>query len=171
MNHRLSFVSAVTAAALVILAIVGSIPLVHGQEDDSGSGAGIKGMMTPEQFRAAGLNKLSEEELQNLDNFLNRDRQQVEQKAEQKAEAKAAKTSKTKMDLIVSRIDGEFNGLTGKTVIKLEDGTTWKQANADDRFHANVTDHPGCAVIHTWLGYKMRVAGTPEFYVNPVRSR
>jgi hypothetical protein len=40
------------------------------------------------------------------------------------------------MDLIVSRVNGTFGGLGGATVIELEDGTAWKQANADDRFAA-----------------------------------
>ena len=74
------------------------------------------------------------------------------------------------MDLLVSRVDGTFNGLMGRTVIRLEDGTVWKQANADDRYRAKVTDHPAAAVIHGVFGYKMRIEGTQEFYVDPVRN-
>jgi hypothetical protein len=75
------------------------------------------------------------------------------------------------MDLLVSRVDGQFNGLTGRTVIHLEDGTVWKQANADDRYRPKVTDHPAAAVIHGVFGYKMQIEGTQEFYVDPVRQR
>ena len=74
------------------------------------------------------------------------------------------------MDLLVSRVDGSFQGLTGRTIIRLEDGTVWKQANADDRYHSRVTDHPAAAVIHGVFGYKMRIEGTQEFYVDPVRE-
>jgi hypothetical protein len=74
------------------------------------------------------------------------------------------------MDLLVSRVDGTFTGLTGRTVIRLEDGTVWKQANADDRYRPKVTDHPAAAVIHGVFGYKMRIEGTQEFYVDPVRN-
>ena len=56
-----------------------------------------------------------------------------------------------------------------QAIIKLEDGTVWKQANADDRFHASVTESPPVRVIHGTFGYKMRVVGTGEFYVDPVR--
>ncbi len=165
MSKRLLLLSSLAAAAL--LGMMAS-SLSFGAEQEAASGGNsIKDMMSPDQFSAAGLEKLSSEELQSLDNWLNRDRQ----KTEQKATEKAAKNSKSKMDLIVSRVDGEFLGLTGRTVIRLEDGTSWKQANADDHFRANNTDHPGCAVIHTYLGYKMRIAGTPEFYVNPSRSK
>ena len=86
--------------------------------------------MTPEEFKAAGLNKLSPDELQKLNAWL----QGYREVAEKKATARAAKVERTKMDLLVSRVDGTFNGLTGRTVIRLEDGTVWKQANADDRY-------------------------------------
>ena len=130
----------------------------------------IKEVMSPEEFKAAGLNKLSAEELQKLDAWLQGYRQVTEQAAEKKATAKASAESHAKMDLLVSRVDGTFNGLTGRTVIRLEDGTVWKQANADDRYRPKVTDHPAAAVIHGVFGYKMRIEGTQEFYVDPVRK-
>jgi hypothetical protein len=133
------------------------------REEPPGS---IQQMMTPEEFKAAGLNKLSPEELQKLDAWLQGYRQVAEQAGEKKGSARA---ERTKMDLIVSRVDGTFNGLTGRTIIRLEDGTVWKQANADDRYRPKTTDHPAAAVIHGIFGYKMRIEGTQEFYVDPVR--
>jgi hypothetical protein len=127
----------------------------------------IKEMMSADEFKAAGLNKLSADELQRLDAWLQGYRQVTEQAAEKKATARA---SRTKMDLIVSRVDGTFNGLTGRTIIRLEDGTVWKQANADDRYRSRVTDHPAAAVMHGVFGYKMQIEGTQEFYVDPVRN-
>ena len=135
-------------------------------EETAGS---IQQIMTPEEFRAAGLNKLSPDELQKLDAWLQGYRQVTEQTAEKKATAKASAESHAKMDLLVSRVDGTFQGLTGRTIIRLEDGTVWKQANADDRYRPKVTDHPAAAVIHGVFGYKMRIEGTQEFYVDPVR--
>jgi hypothetical protein len=139
-------------------------PARAAQPEMSGS---IKEMMSPDEFKAAGLDKLSADELQRLDAWLQGYRQVTEQAAEKKATARA---SRTKMDLIVSRVDGTFNGLTGRTVIRLEDGTVWRQANADDRYRPRVTDHPAAAVIHGIFGYKMRIEGTQEFYVDPVRN-
>jgi transketolase len=134
----------------------------------------LQDMMTAEEFKAAGLDKLSEEELKNLNAWLQGYRHTTATKAAEQATAevtkKVAKESRAKMDQIVSRVDGEFKGLTGNTLIKLEDGTVWKQANAGDRFHAQVTDHPPAAVMHGVFGYKMRVVGTGEFYVDPVRQ-
>jgi hypothetical protein len=128
----------------------------------------IQEMMTPEEFKAAGLNKLTPDELQKLDAWLQGYRQVTEQAAEKKA---SAKVSRAKMDLVVSRVDGTFYGLTGRTIIRLEDGTVWKQANADDRYRPKNTDHPAAAVIHGIFGYKMQIEGTQEFYVDPVRSK
>src|SRR6267378_4219038 len=138
-------------------------PVRAAREEASGS---IQQVMTPEEFKAAGLNKLSPEELQKLNAWL----QGYREVAEKKATARAAKVERTKMDLLVSRVDGTFNGLTGRTVIRLEDGTVWKQANADDRYRPKVTDHPGAVVIHGIFGYKMQIQGTQEFYVDPVRN-
>jgi hypothetical protein len=135
------------------------------QQESSGS---IQDAMTPAEFKAAGLNKLSPEELERLNAWLQGYREVAEKAAAKKATAVA---SRTKMDLLVSRVDGSFDGLTGRTVIKLEDGTVWKQANAEDRYRAKVTDHPAAAVIHGVFGYKMQIEGTQEFYVDPVRPR
>jgi len=119
--------------------------------------------MSPEEFHKAGLDKLTDEELRNLDRWLQGDREKTAQKA-------AARTSKTKMDLVVRRVAGSFTGLTGRTIIQLEDGTVWRQANKYDHYGASPVDHPGAAVVHSSFGYKMRIEGVPEFYVNPVRK-
>ena len=61
---------------------------------------------------------------------------------------------------------------TDMYTIKLEDGTTWKQANKDDHYKGPGLDHLGVAVFNAGLfGYKMRIQGTQEFYVNQVKSR
>ena len=127
----------------------------------------IQQIMSPEEFKAAGLNKLSPDELARLNAWLQGYRQVTEQAAEKKATARA---SRTKLDVLVSRVDGTFNGLTGRTIIRLEDGTVWKQANADDRYRAKNPDHPAAVVIHGVFGYRMQLEGTQAFYVDPVRN-
>jgi hypothetical protein len=133
-------------------------PAIRAQDEES-----IKQAMSPEEFHKAGLDKLTDEELRNLDRWLKGDREKTAQKA-------AARTSKTKMDLVVSRVAGTFPGLVGNTVIHLEDGTAWRQANKYDHYGPSPVDHPGAAVVHSTFGYKMRIEGVPEFYVNPVRK-
>jgi hypothetical protein len=142
-------------------------PVRAAREETPGS---IQQAMTPEEFKAAGLNKLSSQELEKLNAWLQGYREVAEKAAEKKATARAATVERAKMDLLVSRVDGTFNGLTGRTLIRLEDGTVWKQANAEDRYRPKVTDHPAAVVIHGIFGYKMQVEGTQEFYVDPVRN-
>ena len=153
---------AILASCMVITF---ALPIRGAREETSG---GIEQMMSPAEFKAAGLSKLSPEELQKLNAWLQGYREVTEKAAEKKATAVA---SRTKLDLLVSRVDGSFDGLTGRTVIKLEDGTVWKQANAEDRYRPKVTDHPAAAVIHGIFGYKMQIEGMQEFYVDPVRPR
>lgn len=134
----------------------------------------IRETMTPEEFKAAGLDKLSKEELKNLDVKLQGTTHAAETKAAEKAATQArmqAEVDQIKRDIIFSRVDGEFHGINGHTLIRLENGTTWKQAMSSDHFPARVTDHPRVAVLHNLAyGYKMRVEGTHEFYVDPVRK-
>ncbi len=139
----------------------------------------IQDSMTAEEFKSAGLDKLSAEELKSLNAWLQGYRQTAETKAAEKATAKANEEIQKKItpDIkaqmaggVLSRVDGEFKGLTGHTIIKLEDGSVWKQANADDRYRPQVTDRPAVKVTHTSFGYKMRIVGTGEFYVDPVRK-
>ena len=132
------------------------------------SGKSIQEMMSSDEFKKAGLDKLSSSELKSLDAWLQGYRQTTETKASEKAAAEATKKTFTR-DQIFSRVDGTFNGLTGNTIIKLENGTTWKQALKQDKLQANITDHPPVMVSHSGFGFKMRVVGTGEFYVNPVR--
>jgi len=144
------------------------------------SGRSLQEMMRPEEFKAAGLDKLTEEEMQHLDAWLQGYRQTAEKKATEQAQTKAteeikkatedaeARAAKSRFDGVASRVDGNFEGLKGRTLIKLEDGSVWKQANADDRYRTPVTDHPNAAVFHSTFGYKMRIEGMPEFYVDPV---
>src|SRR6476661_10427617 len=145
---RNSFVAPALFCALVFFAV----PHLHAQGE-----GGIKQAMSPEEFHKAGLDKLSDEELRNLDRWLAGDREKTAKKA-------AARTSRTKMDLVVSRVAGSFPGLTGRTIIQLEDGTAWRQANKYDHYGASPVDHPGAAVVHSSFGYKMRIEGVPEFY-------
>jgi hypothetical protein len=157
LNHRLAVVVCVSLACVHPALAAREKPM----SDD------IQQIMTPDEFKAAGLNKLSPDELAKLNAWLQGYRQITEQKAEKKATARA---ERTKMDVLVSRVDGTFDGLTGRTIIRLEDGTVWKQANADDRYRAKNPDHPAAVVIHGVFGYKMQLEGSQPFYVDPVRN-
>ena len=160
--------------------------------DQSKPTRSLEETMRPEEFKAAGLDKLSEDELQHLDAYLQGYRQSAQKKANEQAQAKAnqeikkaeakadeaqkaseeakrdAAVARTRLDSLVSRVDGSIDGIKGNTVIRLEDGSIWRQSNRDDHYRSQVMDHPTAVVLHTTFGYKMRIEGMPEFYVDPV---
>ena len=136
------------------------------------SGKVLQDSMTAQEFKAAGLEKLSAEELQNLNAWLQGYRQVTETKATEKATAEVTKkvAAQTKRDLnrVESRVAGAVPHLTGRTVVKLEDGSMWRQANPDDHYAPPPIDHPTAVVTRTMFGWKMRISGLPEFYVDQV---
>jgi hypothetical protein len=122
--------------------------------------AGIEQQMTPSEFKAAGLEKLSATELAKLNSWLQGYREQAVKKA-------VAREAKTKMQLVVSRIDGIYNGVASGDIIRLEDGTAWKVANSGEHY-GGYADHPAVAIFKSIFGWKMRISSIAEFYVLPV---
>jgi uncharacterized protein HemX len=125
------------------------------------SGGGIREAMTPQQFKEAGLEKLTPDELAKLDAFLKGDREQAVAKATEKA------TKREKLQLVVSRVDGVITEIKPRQIIRFEDGSTWKVARTDFQFHGRV-DHPAAAAFKNIFGWKMRIANVAEIYVVPV---
>ncbi len=109
--------------------------------------------MTSEQFKAAGLDKLSPDQLATLDAFV---RNEVETRSAQARVAGAREQDKNdaarigfkdyhgSRHEIVSRIPGLFKGWSGSTEIKLENGQVWRQTD-DSQF---VGIHLQNAVAH-----------------------
>src|SRR3977135_3265727 len=83
--YRIALMPHLTVSLLLILGFVAGVCVA--QEN---SGASIQQMMTPEEFKAAGLDKLSSEALQKLDAWLQGYRQTTEKKAGEIAEKKAS---------------------------------------------------------------------------------
>jgi hypothetical protein len=141
----------------------------------------LQDSMTAEQFKAAGLDKLSPEELKNLNASLRGERRAAETRATEKATAaaekatavateKATKAAHQRIDAFESSLQGPFSGLTGGTIVTLEDGTVWKQANPEDHFRAAVPERTGVLVSRGAFGWKMQIKGSRSFYVDPVRK-
>ena len=106
---------------LVLLAFI--IPAVNAAQNNNAKWEGIQKMMSAGEFKAAGLGKLSPEELHQLNqwlvHFLAYDSQQVV-----KADDKIQKLQKKPVQ---HRIKGHFSGWTGKTVFTLDNGEVWQQ--------------------------------------------
>jgi hypothetical protein len=132
--------------------------------------AGIQQAMTPEEFKSAGLEKLTPAELAKLNAWLQGYRETAVKTAVTKAEKKAAeRAERDKRSLIVSRINGTWGGIAPGVVIELEDGSKWKLANKDEHY-GGYADHPAVAVWKAgFFGWKMRVSRIAEFYVDQVK--
>jgi hypothetical protein len=144
------------SVAIAIGSSLSSAPAARAQNETGG----IQQAMSPEEFKAAGLEKLTPAELAKLNAWL----QGFREKAEKKA---AMRESRTKLQLIVSRIDGVWNGIGPGEIIRLEDGTAWKLGNKDEHYGGHA-DHPAVAIYKSIFGWKMRVSRIAEFYVVPV---
>lgn len=145
-----------SALLLVLLLSLGWTAGAFGQTE----GGGIRDAMTPQQFKEAGLEKLSANELAKLDAFLRGEREQ--------AVAKTDKAQKRqKLELVVSRVDGVITEIKPRQIIRFEDGSTWKVARTDFQFHGRA-DHPAAAAFKSFFGWKMRIANVAEIYVVPV---
>ena len=88
-----------------------------------GTFPGIEGLMTEEEQTSSGINRLTEEELHNLNTWLIRFTAQEAPTLK----AKNPEVAKVAKEGIKSRITGDFTGWSGKTLFKLENGQIWKQ--------------------------------------------
>ena len=110
---------------------------------------GVERLMSAEEFRATGLEKLSTEELEALDSWLIRytagDATVLQETNEAVREAKRDYT-------IESRITGDFNGWSGKTYFRLENGQTWQQ-RLSGKYRYQGAANPAVRIDRNWLGF------------------
>ncbi len=135
----------------------------------------LKDLMTPEEFKAAGLKKLSPEELARLNRFLQGYReqavQQVAKATEERVNPAPRRDRSTAQNVIEAKIQGPFTGLTGRTRVVLDNGSIWQQIDTAQKFPANL-DSPDVVLVRTIFGYKMYVTGAIHwFYVKQVVVR
>lgn len=143
--------------ALFMLLALGS-GLAGAQQAGTSS---LKDRMSPEQFKAAGLNKLSDGELKQLNAWFNGEKIVVVEKTvivEKPAEAGMA-APKQVTDDIKSRLVGEFKGWRGNTVFTLENGQVWQQSDSTEMYAKKLLN-PGVLLTHSSLaGWRLQVDG------------
>lgn len=117
--------------------------------------------MTGNEWQDAGLDKLSAEELETLNNWL---RQFIN------AEIRAAggsdpnawvgfKGPRTDPEVIESRLVGSFSGWTGGTVFELENGQVWRQVRGGSFRHRTLVN-PAIQITPEAVGtFALRVEG------------
>ncbi len=149
---------------LIVLLLLAASTVAFAQSRD---GAPIEQQMSAEEFKAAGLDKLSAAELARLNAWLARSvpSQAAIDKAREEGRQEVVKKHRGFFDFgdgepIQSRIVGEFNGFEGKRKYTLENGEVWQQTDATTLHGVRgtnlpVTIRPG--VLGAWW---MRVQGS-----------
>lgn len=134
---------------------------------DSGRFPGIGSLMSEEEFSAAGLEKLSAEELKTLNAWLVRytagDAEVLQQSNPEVREAQKDHEIKT-------RIAGDFSGWSGETVFRFENGQVWRQ-RLDGKYRYRGPANPEVVIDKNWVGfYRMTIVETGKSVgVTPLR--
>lgn len=87
----------------------------------------VRTLMTADEFKAAGLERLSPSELEALNRWLLHYTARQSSELRQHNELVAEEIRKVEQEGIRTRIAGEFRGWDGDTLFRLENGQVWKQ--------------------------------------------
>ncbi|WP_267224987.1 hypothetical protein [Dyella silvae] len=88
----------------------------------------VQQRMTPEEFKAAGLDKLSPDELKNLDTWLSGHGKVVTKMVDAGGKP-VFYTTGEKPGPVQAHIQGQFAGFNGHSELTLDNGQVWKQAD------------------------------------------
>lgn len=116
----------------------------------------VEQLMSAKQFEAAGLRKLSVEELTALNEWLRDYSRALIQGATASLLPQGSEIGSTP-SVIESRIDGEFSGWEGETIFKLLNGQIWQQASYSYKYH--YAYGPKVLIYKSGALYKMKVDG------------
>lgn len=143
----------IATLALAATLLAAAAPLFA--QDDIGFSS-LEERMTAAEFRAAGLDKLSDAELAALNQWI-RARSLAEEEAlaliERQREEAAGPAPIDRMPLepFEARIVGEFSGWSGKTEFVLDNGMVWQQTG-NDRYTTAPMENPRVLIRPALLG-------------------
>jgi hypothetical protein len=143
----------------------------------------LKGL-PPEQFAAAGLNKLTPEELGRLEQLVAERETGARGTAVAKANAagpgwlralvtlQETAEKPDAADAIETRLAGDYRGWTGKTVFNLENGQAWQQVSGGERIDDKRAS-PAVRIYPGMMGaYWLEIEGVRErVKVKPVKLK
>lgn len=127
----------------------------------------IESQMTPDEFKAAGLDKLSAEELSRLNAWLGRAIEGETTRAASEAREQAKESSRGFLNIgsganepIESRLTGQFSGFAKGRLYTLENGQVWRQID-DARLAGVRLDSPAMRLNQAVIGnaWYLRVEG------------
>ena len=153
----------------IVIAGFASLPLRAAQPPDNPDFPGVQKAMTPEDYEAAGLQKLDPAERAKLDEFIRKYVATSNERVATSAVDKAVKENKVSApEVIQSRIVGPFTGYTGRTIFTLENGQRWAQSQRDSAYFPKI-DSPPVIIAKAGFGYRMYIAGGGAIRVTKVQ--
>lgn len=127
--------------------------------------ARIEQQMTPEQFRAAGLDRLDAAQLAKLNDWLNRTMDIEVTKAAKAAEEKVSRWNpgfggRAAREPVEARLQGTFNGFGKGRSFTLDNGQVWRQTDASTLYGVKL-DNPQIRITPSLVGtaWYMQVEG------------
>lgn len=116
----------------------------------------IEQQMTPEQFRAAGLDRLDAAQLANLNDWLNRTMDIEVTKAAKAAEEKVNRWNlgfggSAAREPVEARLQGAFNGFGKGRSFTLDNGQVWRQTD-DSTLYGVKLDNPQIRITPSLIG-------------------
>lgn len=124
---------------------------LHAQQEASAQA--IEQRMSPAEFKAAGLDKLSKAELQQLNNWINGVKTVY---VEKRVEVEKPKES---TEDINSQLVGEFRGWRGNTTFTLQNGQVWQQMDNTELFASKQMNPKVRLAYSSFSGWKLQVDG------------
>lgn len=139
----------------------------HGRAEEPVLRLKIADVMTPEEMNATGVSRLSPKERQSLDVWLNRYTNLLVKStaAVPKEQPSATRRAPTRgisqcPTAIESTIAGDFEGWSGETIFKLDNGQIWEQAEYSYTY--SYAFRPEVTIFPTASGCKMKVEDEDE---------
>lgn len=137
----------------LLLPLLLALPLcclsVHAQQAD-----GLQQRMSSEEFKAAGLDKLTPQELSNLDHWLRTNKKTVTKIVD--SSGKPVFFTQGKRHKFDAHLVGHFGGWQGQSEVTLDNGQVWKQVGSETP-PCMTADHPAVKVkpslMGNWLMY------------------
>ena len=129
----------------ILTVLLFALGLLMANVADAKDAPKVQTLMTPEDFTASGLDKLSDAERAHLSEWLEKYREGavvgpvVHKKQSQMTKEEKVKHKEEKDVEIMAKVVPAFRGWSGKTVFKLDNGQTWQQRQSN-KMRYNGTD-------------------------------
>ena len=134
-----------------LLLLLASLPALSAENPD------IRELMSPEEFAASGLGRLSGDEIETINRWLVR---YTAQDAEEMMSNSPA-VQEIENAAIRSRIDGAFSGWNGPTRFTLQNGQIWETRST--RTYSYSAVDPEVEITRNWMGiFRMRILDTDQ---------